>query len=622
MSDKPMEYTMLKTLPIALSISLLSLGLAGCAQNYSSSQISDNKTSALMQDKAFETPASIAFNKLLDDIWQYELSQYPGLAKSKGENAADLPRQFTDISLPAMTARNAQFMAFRTMLSQIDESTLNESERITFLMQKYRLDNNISQFTYKEYRVPITSEYGFHSSLGSSLSGMRINNTNDIGVYKKMLTEIPEQFAHNISYMREGLGLGHTQPQVVLKDYEDTISAFINTNLTNENIQEHVFFGPIKQAKEGLISHADEAELIDLIKQVNDVYQDFYDFFMQEYVPKAKTDIAAKTWPQGMDFYNNRIQHFTTTSLTAQEIHDIGLAEVARIRADMQKIVDGLSDKGEFEGNINEFITFLRTDERFYAKTPKELIMYASYISKQMDVKLPQLFNKLPRTPYGVAPVPDNIAPKYTTGRYLSPQRDDQPGYYWVNTYALDKRPLYAIPALTLHEAVPGHHLQISLAAEMKELPEVRRSTYISAFGEGWGLYSEFLGLEVGIYDDPYDDFGRLSYEMWRACRLVVDTGMHVFGWSRDKALAYMLENTALSEHNVRTEIDRYISWPAQALSYKIGEIKIKELRVKAESELGEKFDLRAFHDAVLENGSIPLFILEQKINAFIAEQK
>jgi len=613
---------MLKTLPFAVFLSLLTLGIAGCAQYNSSSQAPVSVPTSSAQNNATPSQASQTFNKLLEDIWQYELSQYPGLAKSKGEKASELSRQFTDISLPALSARNAQFVAFRRALSQIDENALNESERITLLMQKYRLENNISQFEFKEYRVPITSEYGFHSSLGSSLSGMRIQSADDVLVYKQMLQELPEQFAHNISYMREGISFGQTQPQVVLRDYEDTISAYINANLDDENIQEHLFFSPIKEAKEGLISSADKAELTTLIKQANDVYQDFYDFFMQEYVPQAKTDIAAKTWPQGIAFYNNRIQHFTTTSLSAQEIHDLGLTEVARIRADMQKIVDDLSEKGEFDGSINEFITFLRTDERFYAKTPKDLIMYASYVAKQMDAKLPQLFYKLPRTPYGVAPVPDNIAPKYTTGRYLSPRRDDQPGYYWVNTYALDKRPLYAIPALTLHEAVPGHHLQISLAAEMKELPEVRRSTYISAFGEGWGLYSEFLGLEVGIYDDPYDNFGRLSYEMWRACRLVVDTGMHVFGWSRDKALAYMLENTALSEHNVRTEIDRYISWPGQALSYKIGEIKIKELRAKAESELGEKFDLRAFHDAILENGSIPLFILEQKINAFIAKQK
>ena len=258
---------------------------------------------------------------------------------------------------------------------------------------------------------------------------------------------------------------------------------------------------------------------------------------------------------------------------------------------------------------------------QFYAETPAELIKQASYIAKKMDAKLPQLFNMLPRTPYGVEAVPKSIAPKYTTGRYISPTRDNQPGYYWVNTYALNKRPLYALTALTLHEAVPGHHLQISLAREMDDLPEVRRYTYISAFGEGWGLYSEFLGKEVGMYEGHYDEFGRLSYEMWRACRLVVDTGMHMKGWPRQKAIDYMLENTALSEHNVTTEIDRYISWPAQALSYKIGEITIKSLRKKAERALGEKFDIRQFHYAVLKHGSVPLSILEENIQNFIDTQ-
>lgn len=609
---------MLRALPVAFSISVLALAVSGCAQH----SVAPSSPSQIQVSQVSQNPASVALAQLLDDIWQYELSQFPGLAKSKGKKASELSRQFTDISMPALVARNARFVSFRNALSTIDEDMLSDSEQITLLMQAYRLDNHISEFTFKEYRVPITSEYGFHSSLGSSLSTMRIANANDVKVYKQMLQELPEQFAHNIAYMTQGLSIGHTQPQVVLQGYENTISAFVNNALTPQNISEHPFYSPISNARAGVINDAEQAELITLVMQANDIYQDFYDFFTQQYVPNAKTDIAAKTWPQGMDFYNDRIQHYTTTNLSAQEIHDIGLAEVARIRADMQKIVDSLSEKGDFAGNnINEFIEYLRTDPRFYAKTPKDLIIYASYVAKKMDAKLPQLFYHLPRTPYGVAPVPDNIAPKYTTGRYISPRSDDQPGYYWVNTYALDKRPLYAIPALTLHEAVPGHHLQISLAAEMSELPEVRRSTYISAFGEGWGLYSEYLGLEVGIYDDPYDNFGRLSYEMWRACRLVVDTGMHVFGWTRDQALAYMLENTALSEHNVRTEIDRYISWPAQALSYKIGEIKIKELRAKAESRLGEAFDLRAFHGAVLENGSVPLFVLEQKLEAFIEQQ-
>ena len=312
-----------------------------------------------------------------------------------------------------------------------------------------------------------------------------------------------------------------------------------------------------------------------------------------------------------------KVIFYTTTQMSVDEIHTLGLGEVKRIRAEMQTIINQL----KYDGSINQFIQYLRTDKKFYAQTAEELIKEASYIAKKMDAKLPQLFNYLPRTPYGVEPVPENIAPKYTTGRYISPANDSQPGFYWVNTFALDKRPLYALTALTLHEAVPGHHLQISLSREMTELPDVRRYTYISAFGEGWGLYAEFLGKEVHMYDDPYDEFGRLSYEMWRACRLVVDTGMHVKGWSRQKAINYMLDNTALSEHNVTTEIDRYISWPAQALSYKIGELTIKRLRNQAEEALGANFDLREFHQAVLEHGSIPLSVLDENIQLFIQQQ-
>ncbi|MFC4700717.1 DUF885 domain-containing protein [Glaciecola siphonariae] len=555
-----------------------------------------------------ESDSSQTLHALLDDIWQYELSQFPSLASSEGKTPT-VP--LTDISMPAMQKRFEQFSKYKTALSTIDINSLSSDDQISYLMQEYRLNNYIDNFRFKEYRVPITSEYGFHSALGRLPENTALRNQDDVTRYMALLDAVPENMYLNIQYMKEGLALGHSQPQVVLIGYEDTIAPY-----TVDEIQEHPFYAPINKASQGLLSDEQKALAAKKVGAIRDAYQTFYDFFVNDYKVNTKTDIAATTWPHGEAFYNNRIKHYTTTDLSAKEIHEIGLSEVARIRAQMQTIVDELA----FDGDINAFIEFLRTDEQFYAKSAKELIMVASYISKQMDARLPQLFYKMPRIPYGVAPVPDSIAPKYTTGRYISPRSDDQPGYYWVNTYALDKRPLYALPALTLHEAVPGHHFQISLAAEMENLPKVRRKTYISAFGEGWGLYSEYLGLEVGIYDDPYDNFGRLSYEMWRACRLVVDTGMHVFGWSREKAMNYMLENTALSEHNVRTEIDRYISWPAQALSYKIGEIKIKALREKAQDALGDKFDLRAFHDAVLANGSVPLFILEQKIDAFISE--
>ena len=335
------------------------------------------------------------------------------------------------------------------------------------------------------------------------------------------------------------------------------------------------------------------------------------------YIPNARTTIAANELPNGIEFYQNRVKHYTTLTLSTDEIHQLGLAEVKRIKSEMHQIIDNL----KFEGTFADFLQFLRTSPQFYAQTPDELLKQAAYISKQADAALPKLFGKLPRTPYGVAPVPAQIAPKYTTGRYSGSNDDNQPGYYWVNTYALNKRPLYVLEALTLHEAVPGHHLQISLTKELTSLPNFRRYSYISAFGEGWGLYSEFLGIEAGFYQNPYSNFGRLTYEMWRAIRLVVDTGVHTKGWSRQQAIDYMAQNTALSMHNVTTEVDRYISWPAQALSYKIGELTIKRLRNKAEQELQDKFDIREFHDAILANGSVPLPILEQQINQYIKQK-
>ena len=560
-------------------------------------------------NKAQAQDANAELNQLLDEIWQYEISQFPGLARAEGVTTE---RAFTDISMPALMQRANQFNAYLETLREFEEKPLGDSERISLFMQQYRLQNYVDQFTFKSYRVPMTSEFGFHSSIASNVTNFGRVSQDNLQEFIDMLNEIPIVFSHNLAYMREGIKTGHMQPKAVLVGFEDGISAFINSDF-----EQHVFFAPVKSIYPSLTAKQ-KGKVKAAIDTANQAYQSFFDFFTNEYFPAAKTEIASTTWPDGEAYYNNRMKYYTTTDMSAEEIHQIGLQEVARIRAEMQAIVDALA----FEGDINAFIEFLRTDPQFYAKTPKELIVHASYIAKQMDAKLPQLFYKMPRTPYGVAPVPDSIAPKYTTGRYISPRRDDQPGYYWVNTYALDKRPLYAIPALTLHEAVPGHHFQISLAREMDDLPKVRQNTYLSAFGEGWGLYSEFLGVEVGMYEDPYDDFGRLSYEMWRACRLVVDTGMHMFGWTRQQALDYMMEYTALSEHNVRTEIDRYISWPAQALSYKIGEIKIKQLREKAEMALQEKFDLRAFHDSLLANGSVPLFILEEQVQMFIDSHK
>jgi len=353
-----------------------------------------------------------------------------------------------------------------------------------------------------------------------------------------------------------------------------------------------------------------------IMQSVVPAYREFLDFFVKEYVPGSRTTIGASDMPGGRAYYEHLVRKFTSLPLTPEEVHETGLREVARIDVEMREVMRTTGFTGEFPA----FLEMLRTDKRFFATTPDQLLKEASRIAKRMDGALPSLFGKLPRLPYGVEPVPDHIAPKYTAGRYVpAPIGGTRAGTYWVNTYALESRPLWALEALTLHESVPGHHLQIALQQELTGVPAFRKVFDADAFTEGWGLYSERLGLEAGFYTDPYSNFGRLTYEMWRACRLVVDTGMHAKGWTRDQAMEYMAAHTALSRHEITTEIDRYISWPGQALAYKTGELKIRALRKRAEEALGPKFDRRAFHDALLANGAIPLDMLDEQVNAYIA---
>jgi uncharacterized protein (DUF885 family) len=418
--------------------------------------------------------------------------------------------------------------------------------------------------------------------------------------------------------MTAGLGRGFVQPRVVLEGLDESIAAYVVGDP-----EKSVFWEPFENFPVGvpeeerrrLRETASEA----ISEAIVPAYRTFLDFMRNQYMPGGRTSLGASELPEGRSYYAHKIRFYTTLDLSPEEIHLIGQAEVSRIRAEMEAVIREVG----FEGGFEEFLSFLRTDPRFYAETPDELLKEASFITKKMDGKLPSLFRTLPRLPYGVEPVPEAIAPKYTAGRYVgAPRGSTQPGYYWVNTYDLSSRPLYALTALSLHEAVPGHHLQIALNNELEDLPNFRRFSYISAFGEGWGLYSEYLGVETGMYEDPYSRFGRLTYEMWRACRLVVDTGIHSMGWSRDRARDFLAGNTALSLHEVATEIDRYISWPAQALAYKLGELRIKDLRRQAEAALGEDFDIREFHDALLLNGSLPLPVLEDEIRRFVAARR
>lgn len=501
-----------------------------------------------------------------------------------------------------------------TKLSEVSEMALSETEVISLKLLKFKLKDQIDYFTFERFLNPLLSDAGFHSNLNYSVRPL--SSYKAAKNYLNKLNAIPVFVDQHFVNLREGLEKGVSQPKVIFNGYESTYEDHIITDFSDS-----YFYSPFKNLPENITQDQKDSILIAAkIAIENSVIPQFKrikTFFEDEYLPKTRISIGVSETPGGEAYYQNRINFYTTSTLySAEDIHQIGLKEVARIKAEMRKIIKEV----KFKGNFSAFLKFLRTDKQFYAKTPKELLMFARDIAKRADEQLPRFFKTLPRKPYGVAPVPDAIAPKYTGGRYVgSSKNSTNPGYYWVNTYDLPSRTLYTIPSLTVHEAVPGHHLQGSLNNELGDsIPQFRRNLYLSAYGEGWGLYSEFLAEEMGMYTTPYEHFGKFTYEMWRACRLVVDTGIHAKGWTRDEVVDFMSANTALSIHEINTETDRYISWPGQALSYKIGEIKIRELREKAETQLQTKFDIRAFHEIVLEQGTVTLAILETRINNYI----
>ena len=501
-----------------------------------------------------------------------------------------------------------------TKLSEVSEIALSETEVISLKLLKFKLKDQIDYFTYERFLNPLLSDAGFHSNLNyivRPLSSYKAAKN-----YLNKLNAIPVFVNQHFVNLREGLEKGVSQPKVIFNGYESTYEDHIKADFSDS-----YFYKPFKSLPENITQDQKDSILsaakIAIENSVVPQFKRIKTFFEDEYLPKTRTSIGVSETPGGEEYYQNRINFYTTSTLySAEDIHQIGLKEVARIKAEMLKIIKKL----KFKGNFSAFLKFLRTDKQFYAKTSKELLMFARDIAKRADEQLPRFFKTLPRKPYGVAPVPDAIAPKYTGGRYVGTSKNStNPGYYWVNTYDLPSRTLYTIPSLTVHEAVPGHHLQGALNNELGDsIPQFRRNLYLSAYGEGWGLYSEFLAEEMGMYTTPYEHFGKFTYEMWRACRLVVDTGIHAKGWTRDEVVVFMSANTALSIHEINTETDRYISWPGQALSYKIGEIKIRELREKAETQLQTKFDIRAFHEVILEQGTVTLEILETRINNYI----
>lgn len=502
-------------------------------------------------------------------------------------------------------------------LNELNSEFLKETELISYELLQFVLQNRIDFYTFDMYLNPILSDAGFHSNLVYMVRPLV--NYQQTKEYLNKLNDIPRFVDEHFIILQKGLEKGISQPKIIFKGYESTYDSHIIAD-----VEESFFYSPFKNLPDDLTDGQKDSVLAvareSIEQNVIPQFRRIKAFFETTYLPNTRSSTGISETPNGDAFYQNRINFYTTSKqYTAEQIHEIGKKEVKRIKEEMKAIIAEL----KFEGSFADFLQFLRTDEQFYAKTPEQLLMIARDMAKRADAQLPKYFVTLPRKPYGVAPVPDAIAPKYTGGRYLGTESNSMdPGYYWVNTYDLPSRTLYTLPALTVHEAVPGHHLQGSLNNELGDsIPTFRKNLYLSAFGEGWGLYSEFLAGEMGMYTTPYERFGQLTYEMWRACRLVVDTGIHAMNWTREEVVAYMSENTALSLHEIETETDRYISWPGQALSYKIGELKIRELRKRASEALGTDFDIREFHEVILEQGTVSLPILERRINHYIEKK-
>jgi uncharacterized protein (DUF885 family) len=552
---------------------------------------------------------------LFKEYSEYEKSLLPSLEHSNPEMRKG---GFIKVSEAAYRQQAKQYQQFLDRLHQFPLKTLSVSDVVNYKMFEFHLTSLLDWIHFESYLFPMVGDTGFYFDLLRMGQTAHLNNQSEAQFYVEQIEDIPHFLAEWQTNLTLAIQRGKVLPAIVLVDFEKPLMS-----LVVDSPEKHPLLEPLSSL-EKVMDKANAQQLRQralqaVEREVQPAVNRFIQFLTEQYIPAGRKSIAITDMPGGDEYYQSQIRYYTTLNLTADDIHQIGLKEVARIRAEMEGVIKASG----FKGNFAEFVAFLRTDPQFYAKTPKDLLKEAAYIAKKMDGALPRFFTHLPRQPYGIEPVPESIAPRYTTGRYVgAPLDSTRPGLYWVNTYALDKRPLYVLEALTLHEAVPGHHLQSALTKELDNLPEFRRNSYLSAYGEGWALYCEKLGIEAGFYQDYYSQFGRLTYEMWRAIRLVVDTGMHAKGWSREQAIQFMEENTALSKHNVRTEIDRYIAWPAQALSYKMGELKILELRQKAENTLGKAFDLRRFHDEILRHGPVTLPILEAEINRWIEEQQ
>jgi len=543
------------------------------------------------------------FRALADAEWTWRLQQFADDEDSRRGVQASLP----DVGPEAQAARLARWRDVQVQLASFDPASFSPAERINFEVYKGQIDALVASQAFGDWQAPFNSDSSFWDNLAGA-PRRTFRTETDYRHYLSQMGQTRRYFDQQIAAMRLGLARGFTPPKATLTGRDKSVSA-----VSEAQPRETVFFEPFTKFPASF-SPALRAELTAkgeavIRYQVIPAHAALYVFLSQVYIPGARTTLAAYDLPDGKAYYQSKIREFTTLNLPPDEIHALGLSEIEKIRGEMLAVMAEV----KFSGNLPAFLAFLRTDPRFYVTTPQALLDRAAWIAKTFDGKAADWFGRLPRSRFAIKPVPAAIAPFYTAGR-------GGPGVYLVNTYDLPSRSLYALPALTLHESAPGHAFQMPLAAEQHDQPAFRRKSYISAFGEGWALYCERLGVDMGMYETPYDLFGMLSYQAWRAARLVVDTGVHTMGWSRPQAIAYLAANTALAQHEIETEVDRYISWPGQSLSYYLGEKAILAARAKATAALGAKFDIRAFHDTVLQLGCVPLPILAARIDQFIAE--
>ena len=564
--------------------------------------------------------ADQAFQSIYKAEWNWRMQQLPGFDEDSDNSARPPANSLQDVGPEAQARRLAYLDGVLEKLDGIDPEALSAQERVNFAVYRPQIEHAAAELRFRDYEMPFNADSSFWSDLGF-MAGADLRDAAAYRAYASRLRDVPRYFDQQIVNMRAGLARGFSVPRAVLDGRDGSIAMVAEL----KSPEDASFWKPYARMPATIPAAEQEALRAEgraaIREAVIPAFARLLTFFRNDYVPQARTTLAAEAMPDGAAWYREQIRKYTTLDQSPDEIHAIGLQEVASIRAEMEAIIDKLGFEGTSKGRaaseqrFADFLHFLRTDPQFYAKTPQELLDDAAWISKRVDGEVGKIIGTLPRGRFTIVEVPPEIAPFWTAGRGGA-------GTYWLNTYNLPSRPLYNLPALTLHESSPGHSLQAALAQEQGEQPAFRRDNYISAYGEGWALYTEKLGKEMGIYETPYEDFGRLTYEMWRAARLVIDTGVHHKGWSRDQALAFLRDHTALSEHEVTTEVDRYISWPGQALSYKLGEIAIVRLRAEAERELGPKFDIKAFHDAVLKQGSVTLPVLESQIRAFIAASK